>query len=62
MDKLILRAITLNVKLMEELFSKILEGEPGDIDFEADEYEAFATEVLLSFFSKLPLSKKGLRL
>jgi len=62
MDKLILRDISLDVKLMEEIFSKVLEGEPGDIDFEADEYEAFATEVLVNFFSKLPLSKKKLRL
>ena len=62
MDKLILRDITLDVELMQEIFSKILEGEPGDLDFEADEYEKFATEVLVSFFYKLPLSKKGLRL
>lgn len=62
MDKLILRDITLDVELMQEIFSKVLEGEPGDIDFEADEYEKFATEVLVSFFYKLPLSKRGLRL
>lgn len=62
MDKFILRDIALDVELMEDIFSKILEGEPGDIDFEADEYENFAMEVLVSFFSKLPLSKKGLRL